>query len=923
MRRLLPVCLLLALAVPQACQRDEVTAPHTSAVAGSTDPSTARIAFASTRNGDRDIYVMNADGSAQTRLTDSPGWDFDLSWSPDGNRIAFVSDRNRCDCLFAMSPDGSNPTPLTSHPSDFGDADPVWSPDGQSLAVTRFLFSQIEIYRIAADGTGETRLTNRDYHDDFERPRWSPDGSRIAFTSRVGAAIGYDLYVMNADGSALTQLADRSFDPRWSPTGQQIAFTSTRDGNPEIYVMNADGSAQTRLTENAARDSAPRWSPDGQHIVFSSDRDGDVEIYTMNADGSAQTRLTNAPGADAQPDWSPDGRQIAFTSHRDGSAQVYVMNADGSGQTRLTNAPGENSDPSWSPAYHPGRAAAHVEFTIPPPPTVKANEVISPAIQVTVTDASWHPVAGGVVRIELGTSPTPGATLSGTTEAKLVDGVAIFSDLHIDQPGRGYTLVATAGPGSGTSGAFAVAGPPAQLAFTTQPPQTVEGAVAIAPAMRVALQDAFGTTVPGATQSVSLSLGTNPSGATLSGTTTVGAVDGVAKFDNVRVDRPGSGYTLAASATALTGATSRPFAVHLTFALVTPGGGNGHTCGVTRRGAAYCWGYNGQGQLGDGTTTSRTTPVLVAGGLTFLTVSVGAEHACGLTTFGLAYCWGANEVGELGNGASTGSTTPVPVAGGLQFRALDAGRGKGEYACGLTLGGAAYCWGDNGSGQLGDGTSTRRPSPVPVSGGLTFTVLSADYAHTCGVTPGGAGYCWGYNGNGYEGGNGQLGTGDASSSLAPAPVVGGLSFTAISVGGVHTCGLTSSAQAYCWGRPLGDGTWNNSLSPVPVAGDLRFTAISAGGYYLGVGHTCALTSNGAAYCWGTNTWGELGDGSTVSEPHPVAVGGGLTFSSLSAGTQETCGVTPTGAAYCWGDNRYGQLGNGTTTSSATPVQVVQ
>src|SRR5207237_617386 len=161
-------------------------------------------------------------------------------------------------------------------------------------------------------------------------------------------------------------------------------------------------------------------------------------------------------------------------------------------QTRLTNTPGDNTDPSWSPAYRPSSAPAHVDFTAPPPATVNANAVISPAIQITVTDASWSRVPGGVVRLEIGTSPASGAAL-------------------------------------------------------------------------------FGTTVPGATQVVSLSLGTNPSGATLSGTTTRGAVDGVATFDNLSVDRPGSGYTLAATAPALTGAASTSFAVHLTFAAVSAG----------------------------------------------------------------------------------------------------------------------------------------------------------------------------------------------------------------------------------------------------------------------------------------------------------------------------------------------------------------
>src|SRR5207237_856802 len=233
---------------------------------------------------------------------------------------------------------------------------------------------------------------------------------------------------------------DGDIDFNWSPDGQVIAFTRLLADNIDVYRIAADGSGETALTHTAYHRAAsgPRWSPDGGRIAYTSSQDDDVEIYVMNADGSAQTRLTNAVGADAQPAWSPDGRHIAFTSRRDGNAQIYVMNADRSGLTRLTNTPGDNTDPSWSPAYSPSRAAARVDFTIPPPAAVNANDVLSPGIQVSVTDASWHAVRGGVVRLEIGTSAAPGATLSGTTEATLVGGVATFADLRIDQPGGGY-----------------------------------------------------------------------------------------------------------------------------------------------------------------------------------------------------------------------------------------------------------------------------------------------------------------------------------------------------------------------------------------------------------------------------------------------------------------------------------------------------
>ena len=262
-------------------------------------PISGRIAFGSERDGESypEIYVINADGSGLTRLTNNPAGDYYPACSPDGSRVAFESDGH--------------------------------------------------IYVMNTDGSGVTRLT----HDAawHSGPTWSPDGKRIAFTSDRGG--NTEIYVMNTDGSGLTKLTNHSAHdlwPSWSPDATRIAFESYRDDD-EIYVMNVDGSGVTRLTYSPGIDGSPSWSPDGTLIAFMSSRDGNNEIYVINSDGSGVTRLTNNPAYDWDPCWSPDGTLIAFASNRDGNWEIYVMNADGSGVTRLTDNPADDWQPSWSP----------------------------------------------------------------------------------------------------------------------------------------------------------------------------------------------------------------------------------------------------------------------------------------------------------------------------------------------------------------------------------------------------------------------------------------------------------------------------------------------------------------------------------------------------------------------------------------------
>lgn len=353
--------------------------------------------------------------------------------------------------------------------------------------------------------------------------------------------------------------------------------------------------------------------------------------------------------------------------------------------------------------------------------------------------------------------------------------------------------------------------------------------------------------------------------------------------------------------------------------------GSVHTCGVTTDGPAYCWGINkyeyttyGTGVLGNGTTANTTRPVAVAGGHLFRQISSGHYHTCGVTTEYQAYCWGLNSdgytgTGQLGDGTTTRRLKPVAVVGGHSFRQVSTGL---WYTCGVTTGNRAYCWGDNGAGQLGDGTTSLRLTPVAVVGGLSFRQVSAGWNFTCGVTTDDLAYCWGVNNYG------QLGDSTTvSTRLTPTLVAGGHQFRQLDAGNYHACAVTTNDRAYCWGWNLwgqiGDGkTIVKRFSPKAVAGGLYFGHVTAGHSY-----SCGETTTKVAYCWGSNQIGELGDGTTTPSPTPVAVAGGRRFRQLSAGLLHTCGVTPLAVAYCWGENG-GMLGDGTLTSSTTPRAVV-
>lgn len=312
-----------AAPAPAAPQPQPVPNAGMPAVSSATPPAlSGRIVFHSDRDGDLDIYVMDADGSNVQQLTDAPGRDFEPHWSPDGAAIVFSSDRD--------------------------------DPDNAQL------------YLMDADGASQRRLASA-LADDQVGARWSPDGQWILFHSNplVDGLPRFDVYKIRPDGSGLANLSNapgNNFMGDWSPDAQRIVFVSQRDGNRELYVMNADGSNQARLTQGPWQNSLPRWSPDGQQIVFESNRSGTAySLFAVAApagqgagaatEGPARA-LTDASLNSSTAGWVSDD-WLLISSDRDSTNvinwEIYLLKADGSEIYRLTDNPALDRFPSWTP----------------------------------------------------------------------------------------------------------------------------------------------------------------------------------------------------------------------------------------------------------------------------------------------------------------------------------------------------------------------------------------------------------------------------------------------------------------------------------------------------------------------------------------------------------------------------------------------
>lgn len=339
-----------------------------------------------------------------------------------------------------------------------------------------------------------------------------------------------------------------------------------------------------------------------------------------------------------------------------------------------------------------------------------------------------------------------------------------------------------------------------------------------------------------------------------------------------------------------------------------------HSCALTDAGGVMCWGHNKNNELGDGTNVDRWSPVAVSGlGGSAHALTRGARHGCVLSTGDGVKCWGYNYYGQLGDGTNANRSAAVDVSGlDDGVKAVSAGA---FHTCALMSDGGVECWGDNSRGQLGDGTTHERWSPAGVPGLANGAIaVAGGDSHSCAVLHGGGVKCWGDNQYG------QLGDGTTYRRLTPVDVRGlSAGATALALGHRQSCALLMGGAVECWGGnkfgQVGDGTTRRRLAAVGVSGLASVIAIAAGD-----SHTCALLRVGSMKCWGFNDWGQLGDGTQINRLRPVGVSGMVSgVTAIAAGAFHTCARTRTGNAKCWGYNANGQLGDGTPEQRSRPV----
>ncbi|HQF79165.1 MAG TPA: chromosome condensation regulator RCC1, partial [Spirochaetota bacterium] len=325
--------------------------------------------------------------------------------------------------------------------------------------------------------------------------------------------------------------------------------------------------------------------------------------------------------------------------------------------------------------------------------------------------------------------------------------------------------------------------------------------------------------------------------------------------------------------------------------------GGSHTVAIKSNGTLWAWGYNYYGQLGDGTTANKSSPVQIGGGSTdWASVSCGNDHTVAIKSNKTLWAWGYNSSGQLGDGTIENKLSPVRIGVSTDWASVSCGR---DHTIALKLDGTLWTWGNNGFGQLGDGTTgSNKSSPVQIGSSTDWASVSCGISHTVAIKSNGSLWAWGYNNSG------RLGDGTTANKSSPIQIGVSTDWASVSCGGGHTVAIKSNGTLWAWGYnyygQLGDGTTANKSSPVQIGGgSTDWASVSCGN-----DHTVAIKSNKTLWAWGYNGSGQLGDGTTGNKSSPVQIGSSTDWASVSCGGSHTVAIKSNGTLWAWGYNYY-------------------
>jgi alpha-tubulin suppressor-like RCC1 family protein len=360
------------------------------------------------------------------------------------------------------------------------------------------------------------------------------------------------------------------------------------------------------------------------------------------------------------------------------------------------------------------------------------------------------------------------------------------------------------------------------------------------------------------------------------------------------------------------GAGSHNISYQVDLGFVQIAAGRQHSLGIKSDGTLWAWGLNLYGQLGDGTTTQRTSPVQIGTATNWSQIAAGEYHSLAIQSDGTLWAWGRNDYGQLGDGTTTPRTSPVQIGNATNWSHIAAALAMHSLA--IQSDGTLWAWGRNDLGHLGDGTTTHRFSPVQIGTATNWSQITVGRQHSFGIKNDGTLWAWGRNDHG------QLGDGTDTHRFSPVQIGTATNWSQIAAGWLHSLAIQSDGTLWAWGYnqygQLGDGTTIFKNSPVQIGTAINWSHIAAG--WL---HSLGIQSDGTQWAWGYNQYGQLGDGTAIDRSSPLQIGTVTNWSQIAAGFFHNLGIQSDGTLWALGLNEYGQLGDGTTTNRTSPVLI--